>query len=308
MTPSLRRAVAAWDRFWFVPADAAPFVLWRAAFGATTLVWLLTLAPDLRALYGEQGLVPTPVYWPWRFGLFRWWESDTAIVGVYLVAVVAAVAVTLGWWVRLAAPLLFVGILSFQLDNTLVLNAGDELLRIWAAYLALFALLTPGRLTGGSPAAATWDPLPPWHLRLVQLQLTIIYPFSVEAKLRGETWLDGTAALWALGLEDFERFPVPDLLLRNEPIGALLTWGALLVEVLVPVLLWIPRTRRMAIVAGVGLHLAFDYALRVGFFGWAMTLGYLAFLTPAEATAVLRLPGRAWSRLGRRRRDPRPAL
>lgn len=280
----------AWRRFWFVPVPADTLTLWRAAFGVTAVVWLLSIGPDLDALYGEGGLAPSPVYAPWRLGLFQWWESDLAIAVVYLLSVVAAVAVTLGWGVRLAAPALFLGLLSFQLDNTSVLNAGDELLRIWAAYLALYALLTPGRCTGvplrgvdGSPVTA-----PPWLLRLVQVQLTIVYPFSVYAKLQGDTWWDGTAAYWALGLEDFERFPVPSFVTGSEPAVAVLTWGALLVEILVPVLLWVPRTRRIAIVAGVALHLSFDYALRVGFFGWAMTIGYLAFLTPSEAARLLR--------------------
>ncbi len=299
----------AWRRFWFVPVPASTLTLWRAAFGLTATVWLLSIGPDLGALYGEGGLAPSPNYAPWRIGLFQWWESDTAIAVVYLLSVVAAVAVTLGWGVRVAAPALFLGLLSFQLDNTAVLNAGDELLRIWAAYLALYALLTPARCTGvplggagGSPDTAS-PTAPPWLLRLVQVQLTIVYPFSVYAKLQGDTWWDGTAAYWALGLEDFERFPVPSFVTGSEPVVALLTWGALLVEVLVPVLLWVPRTRRVAIVAGIVLHLSFDYALRVGFFGWAMTVGYLAFLTPSEAARLLRPFGRT-----RRRAVPAAAM
>ena len=284
------RFLDAWRRFWFVPVPVSPLTLWRAAFGLTATVWLLSIGPDLGALYGEAGLAPSPTYAPWRLGVFQWWESDTAIAVVYLLSVVAAVAVTLGWGVRVAAPALFLGLLSFQLDNTSVLNAGDELLRIWAAYLALYALLTPGRCTGVPLRGSDGPPVtaPPWLLRLVQLQLTIVYPFSVYAKLQGDTWLDGTAAYWALGLEDFERFPVPSFVTGSEVVVAALTWGALAVEILVPVLLWIPRTRRIAIVAGVALHLSFDYALRVGFFGWAMTIGYLAFLTPSEAARLLR--------------------
>lgn len=301
--------VEAWRRFWFRPAPASVLTLWRAAFGLTATVWLLSIGPDLGALYGEGGLAPSPTYGPWRVGVFQWWESDTAIAVVYLVSVVAAVAVTLGWWVRVAAPIVFLGVLSFQLDNTSVLNAGDELLRIWAAYLALYALLTPGRCTGVSlrSAGASSVSAPPWLLRLVQVQLTVIYPFSVYAKLQGDTWLDGTAAYWALGLEDFERFPVPSFVTGSEPVIAVLTWGALLVEILVPVLLWVPRTRRIAIVAGIALHLSFDYALRVGFFGWAMIIGYLAFLTPSEAARILRPFGRTRTAVSPSAEEARPA-
>lgn len=296
---AVRAAGGAWRRFWFDPVPGSTFALWRSAYGFTVAVWFLSFLPDLRAFFSEDGLMPRPVYGPWRFGLFQWFESDTALYLVYAAGLVSALAVMVGRLVRVAAPVSFMAVLSLQLDNTALLNAGDELLRIWGAYLALFAILTPGRLldvplfgTPGDDGERRWAPVPPWLVRLAQLQLTIVYPFSVLAKWEGETWRDGTAALWSLGLEDFERFPVPGFVERSLVLGALITWGTLLVEALVPLLLWFKRSRRAAIVAGLVLHVSFDYALRVGFFGWAMILGYVAFLTPGESARILGWFGR----------------
>jgi hypothetical protein len=213
---------------------------------------------------------------------------------VLVMTFVAAFAVLTGTLVRLFGPLMWLGMMSFQLDNLSILNAGDELLRIWCAYFAIFALLTPNSASSIS-VRDLFGPnsdealAPVWLLRIAQIQITLIYPASVIAKLDGgERWHDGTAALYALQVRDFQRFWVPESIADNLTAGWVLTYLTIAIEIAVPVLLWIPRTRRFAIVAGLGLHLGFDYAMRLGFFAWSMAIGYCAFLTPGEADWLLR--------------------
>ncbi len=287
------RFSGALSRFWFAPMRASTFVLFRSALAVTVLVWMIALLPDLKTFFGESGLRPNPIYAEFRYGLFQWFQSDTALVVVYVSTLVAASMVLAGRLVRVAAPAMWVGVMSFQLDNLSILNAGDELLRIWCAYFAIYALITPNAITSRS-LGSLFGPdrddavAPMWLLRVVQIQMTIIYPASVIAKLDGDRWHDGTAALYAFQLEDFKRFWVPDVVADNLVVGWVLTYGTLLLEVLIPVMLWIPRTRRVAIVAGIALHVGFDYAMRLGFFAWSMTIGYIAFLTASEADWVLR--------------------
>lgn len=298
------RAVRWWNRFLFRPASGATFALYRTLLGFTVVAWMLSLLPDLTSFYSDSGLEPHPRYGDYRFGLFRWLEGDTAIWVVYALTLAAAVVVTVGRGARLGAPAMFVGVMSFQLDNPTLLNGGDLLLRTLAAYLAIYAVLSPsahvdvplfGRL---GPEGRTWPLIPPWGLRLVQIQVTVIYPASVIAKVGGASWLDGSAALRALAVEDFQRFPVPDFIAHSIVIGALLTWATLAVEAALPALLWFPHTRRAAVMLGVGLHLSFDYALRLGFFGWAMAAAVVTFLPAADTE---RLVGWAGRRLARQR-------
>ena len=290
----------AWERFWFTPRASSTLFAFRVGLGFLVLCWALALGPDLMTFYSESGVLPDPRYASWRIGLFRWLESDAAIVGLYVALLASALAVAAGVAVRAAAPVMFLGVISFQLDNTLLLNAGDILIRILCAYLALYALLTPSRLTGPSlvafarEGASAFSPAPVWLLRLAQIQLTLIYPFSVIDKFRGESWLDGTAVLRALQLVEFRRFWLPHFAETSLLIGNLLTYLTLALELSLPFLLWNARTRRAAIVVGMGMHLAFDYPLRVGFFSWAVLLTYLSFVTPEEMAHGL---GAARSRL-----------
>lgn len=300
---ALRWLGDSWSAFWFTPRPASTLAAFRVAVGVTAFCWGLSLSFDLTSFYGDSGIKPNPFYpdhdWTaWeghRLGLMQWFGSDTSIRVIWGLLLVSAALVVAGRWLKLSAPLMWLCVLSFHQDNSSIGNAGDDLLRIWCLYLALFCLLTPNRLTsvplfGRRDVDGTrWYPMAPsWLLRLVQVQMTIIYPASVIAKLAGDRWLDGTASLYALGLTDFERFWVPGILRDSVALGAVFTWATLAVEFALPFLLWTKRTRRAAIVMGVGLHLSFQYSMRLGFFGWVMTSGYIAFLTASESERILR--------------------
>ncbi len=284
-----RRVARAWSRFWFTPMESSVFTLWRLAIGVTSLAWLLSIVWDLNSFFGSEGLRPVTTYADNRIGLFQWFTSDRVLWATWWASVAMAVLVIAGRLVRIAAPLLFYGIMSIELDNLSVLNAGDDLIRLWPLYLSMFVLLTPAALVSLGPGGrdGTWPLAPRWILRLAQVQMTVIYPASVIAKLKGNTWWEGDASLYALGLVDFQRFPVPQFLRENQIIGAAMTWSTLLIEAALPLLLWNRRTRRVGIVLGVGLHLGFDYTMRLGFFAWGMTIGYIAFLRPSEAARIL---------------------
>jgi hypothetical protein len=290
---------ADWNAFWFTPRESSTLTAFRIALGGMVLFWGLSFGPDLMNLYSETGILPEPDYNPARTGLFRWFEGDWALVGLYGVMLSSAVCVALGVFVRVAGPLMFVGVMSFQLDNVMVLNAGDQLLRVACAYFAIYALFTArgfGPTLGAllrSPsgdaevAEEIFEPAPFWFIRLMQLQMTVIYPVSVISKLGGSEWLGGTATHRALQLLEYQRFPLPDFVTESLWVAHLFTWSTLALEFLLPVLLWNPKTRRFALILGVGLHLGFEYALRIGFFSVVMTLGYISFVTPSEATRLL---------------------
>ena len=288
------RFVRAWMRFWFTPTSLAVYAAMRTLLGVFVVGWALSIAPDLRTFYFDDGLLQEPNYASYRLGLFQWFESDAAVVVVWCLLVVSGLAMAAGRWVRLAAPVMWLAMLTMQQGAPSALNAGDLLLRIWGAYFALFAVVTPSRFLNASVLGAVapdgsrrWPTGPCWLIRLAQIQLTVIYPATIIAKLDGDTWREGTAALYALGLVDFERFWLPAFARENLLLGNLMTWFTVAVEISLPFLLWTRRTRWFGIAAGLAMHLGFDYTMRLGFFLPAMIVGYLAFVRPAELEATL---------------------
>jgi hypothetical protein len=191
----------------------------------------------------------------------------------------AAVALVVGWRPRIAALVAFVLVTSFERRNPGVFNTGDGLVRILALYLALCPTAAP--LFGPWPARA------PWGLRLMQIQLSVIYATSVAEKLQGSAWPGGTALGYALRLEDLQALSVAHLIADVPALTAALTIGTLVIEAALAVCPWIPRLRKPVLLAGVVFHVAIYLSLRVGFFSAAMLTLYLAFVPPDAAERFL---------------------
>lgn len=296
MTPELRRqarrAVAAWDDFWFRPVETSTLALFRIAFATVILGWTLALAPSLYAFYTRDGIVPQyPGYeGTAAWGLLQYFGGNVGVTVLYFLLLVASVFLLVGFRTRLAAFVVFVCVVSFSRRNPWVLNSGDLLVQVLAFYLMLApsgeALSVDRWLKRGR---ALWE-FPTrsiWPLRLVQIQVSIVYIAAVWAKVRGATWNDGTAVSYAFRIEDLQRLPVPGFVTDSLVISNVLTFGTLAVELAIGILVWNRVLRPWVLLAGVGLHLGIDYAVRVGFFSWAVLVMYVAFVPPGTASAFI---------------------
>ena len=56
----MKRAAAAWERFWFEPEETSTLALVRIAFGTLVLAWTLTLTVDAYDFFSGSGLLPSP--------------------------------------------------------------------------------------------------------------------------------------------------------------------------------------------------------------------------------------------------------
>lgn len=309
-------AAAAWERFWFQPGPTSTLALLRISVGLITLGWTVSLAPDLDAFFGQTGVLPNQPRTSGVWGVLGVFPSDLAVQLLFAALLVAAIALIIGYHARLAAVVVFVGILSFERRNPFVFNTGDGLLRM----LAFFVMLAPG---GASLSVDRWRdardrfwefPLrSQWVLRLMQVQLSILYLSAVWDKVRGVTWNDGTAVSYAFRISDITRLPLPDFFTHSALIGNLMTYGTLLVELSVPLLVWNRRLRPWVLLAGASLHLGIEYSIRVGFFSMAMLALYLSWLDPSWAQAKILSLRDAWLERSRVRaphplaaRDPLP--
>jgi hypothetical protein len=268
--------IRAWDRWAFAPVDTAPMAALRVLVGLLTIGWTLSLLPDARTFLGDDGLqrdLPEVAGGAWVLPL-----GEPLLVLALLLA--AAVALTVGWRTRLASVVVAVLLLAVQRRDPFVLNSGDLLLR----QLAFFVMLMPAGETWSLDARRRGVERlrAPWALRLLQLQVSALYLFSVWAKVRGDSWNDGTAVGLALQIEDLQRLAVPEALALSLPLSAALTYGALAVEAALVVGLWLPRLRYPVMAAGLALHLGIEATLLIGWFSLAVVGSYLAFVPAAH--------------------------
>ncbi len=298
-----------WQGFWFGPQPMYTLGLVRMAFGALAVLWTLWLLPLLFEMFGTNGVAPQRPSIANTWSIFDIWSSNPAVLIGWVLLLAASISLMVGWHSRFAAIVVFILILSFQRRDPWFFNAGDAVVRIEALLIMLApsgaALsLDQRRRTGSFWSAQT---LPAWPIRLLQVQMSIIYVASVQTKLSGQTWLDGTAVSYALRLEDMQRMPVPDWISTNPSLMNAATWGTLLVELALGVLVWNKRCRPWVLAAGVLLHLGIDFNIEIGIFSYAMLVLYVAWIAPATAQRLPDTIKHATTRLrARLRSGPQP--
>jgi hypothetical protein len=299
----VRRPVDAWRRFWFEPEETSTLALVRMAFGLVVLVWTLSLIGDIEPFFGRTGILPGTSYpgeAPAAWGVLDPFEGRLAATLVLVALTLASLCLIVGQDTRVAAVVVFVGVISLEHRNPFVFNAGDGLIRMIAFYM-MFApageSLSLDRLHRARAAFWEFPARAPWALRLMQVQLSILYLASVQNKLASETWNDGTAVSLAVRLDDLSRFEPP--FASSELVSNLLSYGTIAVEASLAVLVWNRTLRPYVLALGVVMHLGIDLSLRIGFFSFALFVLYIAFLPPEAVSRRLReLADRGRARAG----------
>jgi uncharacterized membrane protein YphA (DoxX/SURF4 family) len=287
-----RQAVSAWNRFWFEPVETSTLALYRIAAAGVVFCWTLALAPSLYAFYTKDGILPE---YPDQEGTLAWslleyFPSVASVTLIYFLLLLGSLCLLVGLASRLAAVVVFICVVSFSHRNPWVLNSGDLLVQLLAFYLLLApsgeALSVDRWLKRGRPF---WE-FPKraiWPLRLVQVQVSIVYLFAVWGKVRGTTWNDGTAVSYSMRIGDLNRLPVPGFVSDSQLISNFMTYGTLAIELALAILVWNRVLRPWVLLLGVSLHLGIDYSVRVGFFSWAIFVAYVAFIPPDRARSFI---------------------
>ena len=271
-----------------VPADRAAAL--RIAVAAVLLIDIGCLyLPNLGALYGPAGFGHAALFdgvfaWPsFRWSLLRVLPPTWGPPALLTVWAAASLFLLVGYRPRLAAAVAWVCAVSFVQVNLFIHNGGD--------WLKLFLLLMLCFLPSDGRWAVRRNPLAsgpalvhPWPLRLMMLQLGLMYFVNGYYKLLGPQWRAGTVMHDVAGNPSWTHFspdflPLPDVALR------LLTWATLAWELGFPLLVSLKGTRTATLWVGVVFHVASFFHLEIGLFG----LYALCFYVPL-------LPWERWGR------------
>jgi hypothetical protein len=304
----------AWDRFWFAPVSVSTLAVCRIAFGLVSFGWTLSLLPDLMSFFSRRGVVPGQPSYRYWVGILSPAAPDWAVWTVWAVLLVASVCLVLGFWTRLASIFVFVGILAFERRNPFIFNAGDVLVRNLAFYLMLAPAGAALSVDAWRRAKEKFWEFPkraPWAMRLIQIQLSVVYAATVWAKVRGNDWNNGTAVSFALRLDDLSRFHVPSFISTSVLLSNLMTFGTLAIEASIAVFVWNRKIRPWVLGAGLVMHLSIALNIMIGFFTMAMIVAYLSFTPPDAMERVIdraagRSPGPRWAVFRRRTAEPAP--
>lgn len=280
------RFVEAWNSFFHAPADPRVGALVRIVYAGLLLTNLAMWARDLEAWFGESGVLPLEISRlvadRWSVTIFQILPTENWVLwACYLIFVAQAFLMLIGFCSRINAACVFVWLVSFQQRNMLIWDGEDTVFRL----LGFFLIFAPINETWSIdcwlwPRGEDEPPPSQWGLRMLQIQMCLIYFSAAYMKLYGGPWLDGTALYYVSRLDDyFGRFPAPNFLWENPWAVRLGTWSVIAAELLVPIFIWFREARLWSLAAVLFFHLGCDWTMHLFLFHWIMLCGWLAFLT-----------------------------
>ncbi len=270
--------------YWFGDIDARPASLFRIAFGALMLKEALYHIPMAEIFYSDSGILSRSVleatFWGGHFSLMNVLSQNWMAVAFFSAWALIALGLLVGYRTRLMTVLNFIFLLSVVNRNP-VIASGADMAMIAFAFWSLFIPLgqcysIDARRT---PKSKTIYAFP---VRMLQIQLAIIYIFTMIIKLQGHSWAAGDALYLALHVKMY-TFPLGDWLLANAPVGLLqaLTGFTLLVEGAFTLLVFAPflqpYLRGLGLILGAVLHIGIGLMMAIPNFPLVMLSVYLVF-------------------------------
>ncbi len=305
-----RRAWGAVERWLFAEQPVHALVIGRIVFGLALFGCYAVRAPDAAMLYGADGLAGgeaiqrlvdsgTLLQRLYDAAGARWPAPDALLLSLlYAVALACALCFaagyrtrTTGWIVwaihlyfyKLRLPLAYWGwpaLMQAYMAYVLLSRAGD--------YCSVDAWLKRKREGSELPAVASWR-APAWPLRLLQVHVSAMYSVVGISRLDSSGWIAGhtiftavTTALHSKLVIDWAPF---------QPLLKAATWIVYPLEPAAVVGLWLPRVGAYFAYALLAMHFGLELLTNVGWWGFAVAPGLLAFVPARHLEAVFRRVG-----------------
>lgn len=290
----LRAVIKRWERFWFEDVPSDIFSLLRMTIGAAGLISLIGYLP-VDTLWAPNGIAPLPTAGGIRDFLLQSGLGSPAAWCFFLFLFAAFMCMTLGLFTKAAVAICFIGTVVQARWNSLPLTSGHTVLvavlfcLVWADCGHRLSLDSKRKGRGANEN----ERQPVWPLRLIRIQVAIMYATSGLFKLLSPAWRSGAAVHYTTSQNIYGRlfhvYAIPPSL---EWILTVLTYSALWWEMLFPLMLLHRKTRPVALIAGIAIHLGIWATMEVGPFTWVMIASYVAFLEPENVARLTSHPRR----------------
>ncbi len=286
--PVLHTQVGVSKRAELFGIDLRTLAFTRIALAVLLLYDLAMRYRDLPTMYSDEGLFPIAdvlTYYgqgSWRWSMHLWSGAPAYQNTLFALAAVFGVMLLFGLLTRLATIASWVFLLSIHMRAPVLVTGGDVLLCMmlfWGMFLpwgrrASVDAWRRGVPTGNGPVISIAS-------AAIMLQIAFMYLFTGCSKCN-ELWFSGRALEAVFSNELFVR-PMGIWLLQFSSLLKILTYGALVLELAGPLLLFCPWKTRvvrpLTVLCFVGLHLGIELTMTVVIFSFA-SLSALTVFTP----------------------------
>jgi hypothetical protein len=278
--------------WFFARGDASAAAAMRIAFAGCYLFMLWDLFPVRNLLLAHSGYFGTIDTHYVERGIFDLlYQADSTLgIGIWFgVAVLSALLAFLGLLTRVAVPVSMLCLVLLHRRNPYMLFGADMVLfdiGLWLMFLRCDRVWSVDEWLRRRRGRAASRVIPLWPLRVIQIQVALIYFRTAMAKLATEPWQDGSAVYYALHALGNDVFPQ---VMEHKLLLTLLTYATLAVEFSFPVLVFWRPTRWLAILSAMLVHVGIDLLMAIRLFGPVMYAGLAAFVLPEEWSKIERM-------------------
>ena len=277
---------SSWDNFWFRSIDARQFAALRIVFGLFSVIYLCQLLPYVTSQFSDSGWLGTTRQIAEQSG--GSWSLLFLTVGAYIplfayvfvgIGILSAALLMIGWHSKIAAFICWLVWVSLWNRNPLLFDGDDAILKIMCWYLML------------SPCGNCWSVdtklqkrpqfVAVWPLRLVQFQIALIYFVSGWVKFYSLDWQSGDVIQYVLIHPHYSRWDgwafsseaaIPEIFAG---LADFIKWW----EVLFPLALIHPLSRKLSLLIGLMFHLGLFLTMNLRWFPIIMLALYLALIS-----------------------------
>ncbi|MCS4276291.1 hypothetical protein M2390_001473 [Mycetocola sp. BIGb0189] len=219
-----------------------------------------------------------------KIWIFSWFHNaitnDAAYTALYVLLMLLAVLVILGWRTKIVLPIYFVLWVSFIEANDMIGDQGDNMYRI-ALFFFLFAdvsgrwsLDARRRRKNGTPRILPREISNLFHnlvLVILTAQVSFVYVSGALYKAGGTPWSGGYAIYNPLSTERFGTWPfLSELITTWAPLVAFLTVGSMIMQMCFPLMLLTRPTRIIALIAIMSFHIGIGVTMGLPWFSLTM--------------------------------------
>lgn len=284
----IKKVILGWDRFFFMPVSEIQVACFRIVFGAVALALYSLRAMNWRFFFTDQGIVPgkdaLELVFEFMRPTFSWFPiSDAGVLLGQAALIVAIFMLMIGIFSRMAALIAFVLHVAFLHRNYLI-GYGADFVATFMFFSLIFiesdrCLSLRRRLFRVPPMvnSSLSHLCSSVGVRILQIQMCLIYGYTGLEKVKGPSWWDGTAVWAVFGNPQLFLFDLSWL--KNFPLViAGLTFLTVLFEVYFPVLVWFRQTRGWLLLLGIFLHAGIAGTIGLVFFSAVMVSSYVLFV------------------------------
>lgn len=296
----------AWKAFTTTPTDGLMLGPVRLVLGLLATWSWINLGLELSDWLGPDGWLPRDGAIAYRQATIPWgwslWDYvPTSANGlVYVLGLIIFLAWTAGAFCRVTGPLAWLVFHSTVRRLPVMLFGFDAVMGTFILYLAVTGTggesLSVDRWRArrrGDKSLTEKSLRSTVAIRLIQLQLCLIYGAAGLAKLMGEPWWTGTAAYFLVANSEFRGVSILESLGRSRSMTALATHIPLWTEIVQPVLIWLKLWRPLILVLTIGMHLTIALTLGLWEFSLAMIAANLVFIDGGWVRACLAATGQS---------------